>query len=346
VANIFCLYFLKFYGIIAILKAPLMSQGYTGLTQTIDTCTTEQLGAFSGYIRRPKPNTNGMVAQIFGENGEDADTILALSLTKFQDAQVLVSVYIIKDSFGKVMKDGNKFPMVSQFLGFIRRSFPQKDGMLAQFFAPNGLYADNVANLSKSEYQDCLVFVDVRGIESINKTAEIEKENIGLINSNYLTKLTKQEKIEFSKKDKQFKKLNEILYLSDFFTKVEVMASLGSKEEYIEWLVEHKTCTHLQEHPCANDSSYVEVEGLVKPFNFLPACKEHEGIINGREHFEKNRYYYEMKHAVLLKSWASFVLVQKFSYDGKSQPNPINIIEWAINKKISQFLPKNYKATV
>lgn len=37
--------------------------------------TDEQLGAFTGYIRRPTPANTGMTAQIFGENGNDADTI-------------------------------------------------------------------------------------------------------------------------------------------------------------------------------------------------------------------------------------------------------------------------------
>lgn len=323
-----------------------MSQGYTGLSQTIDTNTTEQMGAFSGYVRRPKPNTSGMVAQIFGENGDDADTILALSLTKYQDAQVLVSVYMVKDAYGKIMKENDKYPMISQFLGFIRRSLPQKDGMLAQFFAPNGLYADNVANLSKSEYQDCLVFVDVRGMNSINQAKEIEQQNNEQISKNYVTKLTKQEKVEFSKKDKHFKKMNEFLHLSDFFSKIEVLSSLGTKEEYIEWLNEYKTCSHLQDSPCSNDSNYVEVNGLLKPFNFLPACEEHKEEMSGGEHFEKHKLYYEMKHSVLLKSWAAFVLTQKFSYDGKSQPDPSKVIEWATNKKIAHLLPKKYQPVI
>ena len=69
---------------------------YTG--KSSDLITNEQLGVFSGYIRRPIPNQSGMIAQIFGENGDDADTILALSLSKYQDVQVYVNIYLIKDS--------------------------------------------------------------------------------------------------------------------------------------------------------------------------------------------------------------------------------------------------------
>ena len=69
---------------------------FTGQQQSLK--TSEQLGAFTGYIRRPTPTNAGMTAQIFGENGNDADTILALSLSKYQEAEVFVNVYIIKDA--------------------------------------------------------------------------------------------------------------------------------------------------------------------------------------------------------------------------------------------------------
>ena len=40
---------------------------------------TEQMGAFSGYIRRPQPSVSGMTAQIFGEDG--AAKLLAINPT-------------------------------------------------------------------------------------------------------------------------------------------------------------------------------------------------------------------------------------------------------------------------
>lgn len=317
---------------------------YTGNINQTD--STEQMGAFSGYIRRPQPALSGMTAQIFGENGEDADTILALSLSKYQDAEVFVNIYLIKDSFGKIMKVGDNYPLISSFIGFVRRSLPKKDGMLAQFFAPNGEHSDSISVLSKSDYQDCLVFVDVRGKKSLEQKDTIQKENIQHINLNYIDKITKNEKAEFIKKEKTFKKMNEILELSDFLSRIEIITSIGNVEEYKSWLNTSQTCSHLQEKPCLNNSTYVEINSLLKPFNFLPVCDLHLPELNNEQHVLENLFYYEMKHRLLLKKWVWSKFKEKFSYDGKSEPNPNLIIEWALSKNINKYLPHKYQTII
>lgn len=305
---------------------------------------TEQIGSFSGYVRRPLPTQTGMITQIFGENGEDSDMIVALSLSKYQDLQVVVNIYLIKDANGKIMKEGDSYPLISSFMGFIRRSAPKKDGMMAQFFAPNGAHSDSVSVLSKTDYQDCLVFVDVRGIKALASDSRIQAENKEIIDKNYAHKITRNEKLEFQKKEKQFKKMNEHLNVSEFFNRIEVLLALGTKEDFINWLTEHKTCSHHQDDPCQNESDFTEItQGLLKPFNYLPVCEEHKEAINDFEHFNKNRFYYEMKHRMLLKSWAAYTVREKFSYDGKSEPDPNRVIDWAASKKISHLLPSNYK---
>lgn len=308
--------------------------------------TSEQMGAFSGYIRRPTPSSSGMTAQIFGENGEDADTILALSLSKYQDAEVLVNIYLVKDSLGRIMKTGDKYPIISSFVGFVRRSTPKKDGMIAQFFAPNGKHSDSVSELSKSDYQDCLVFVDVRGKKAIEQLDKVENENFSQIDKNYSMKITKTEKEEFQRREKSFRKMNEILEMSDFLNRIEVISSIGNVEEYKIWLDKTQTCSHIQEKPCLNHSSFVQINGLIKPFNYLPVCEEHKLELLDEEHIEKNILFYEMKHRLLIKKWVWDKFKEQFSYDRKSEPEPNKIIEWAASKNLQKYLPNKYVAII
>lgn len=55
-----------------------------------------ELGGFVASLRRPAPLQSGMVASFFGENGEPADAITALSLSKYLDATVRVQVRLMK----------------------------------------------------------------------------------------------------------------------------------------------------------------------------------------------------------------------------------------------------------
>lgn len=315
---------------------------FTGAENNI--ITNEQLGVFSGYIRRPIPSQTGMIAQIFGENGEDADTILALSLTKYQDTQVFVNVYLIKDPDGKIMKQNNEYPLISSFLGFVRRSKGLKDGMIAQIFSPNGEHADSVSLLSKSEYQDCLVFVDVRGSLAQNEPEVLKEENTKEIDKNYIDKITKQQLKEFSKKEKQFKKMNEHIQTSDFLYRIEVLTSLGNREDFKAWLDQTQLCIHANPDACMNEPNIVEIEDIFKPFNYLPLCPEHEKSLLNPEYQEQNKLYYEIKHKLLTKEWAWNVIKNKFSIDGKSEPDPEKIITWAASKNLAKYLPSKYEA--
>lgn len=303
---------------------------------------TEQMGAFSGYIRRPQPSVSGMTAQIFGEDGEDADTISALSLSKYKDAQVQVNIYLIKDANGKIMKKNDEYPLISSFIGFIRRPKPNEHGMIAQFFATNGIDADGVSNLSKSDYQDCLVFVDVKGIKADNNT-ETELATYQEINQRYLHKMTKIEREVLIKKEKAYKKMNELLEVHDFLTRIEVISSINNFEQYKSWLLENQGCSHLQEKVCMNQADIIEIPGLIKPYNYLPICHHHKEDLNNPIYMEDNKLYYEMKHRLILKQWVWNNFKEKFSPDGKSEPNPEKIIEWAASKNLTKYLPAKYQ---
>ena len=144
--------------------------------------SNEQLGVFTGYLRRPSTTQTGMTAQFFGPNGQEADMIATLALSKFQDIEVFVSVYLIKDANGQLMKDNRKYPVITSFLSYIRRPTNSKHnsdaGMVANFYAPNGPGADAMTPLCMSDLVDSLVFVDIRGSLALKDKEVIDEENI------------------------------------------------------------------------------------------------------------------------------------------------------------------------
>ena len=307
----------------------------------------EQLGAFGGYIRRPLPSISGMTAQIFGEDGDDADTIVALSLTKYKDLQVFVNIYMIKDSVGQPMKNNGKYPLISSFVGYIRRSTPKPDGMLANIFATNGPDSDSVSDLTKSEYQNCLVFVDIRGIKAQTNMEKIHAESEEAIKKSYSNRLTKAEREEISHMDKKYAKKNELLS-AEFLSRLEVLMALGSADEFKNWLGINAPCSHRQDDLCLNNTEVVKVEGLLEPYNYLPSCAEHKDEMSKYEHFndDRNRMFYEMRHRYLLKQWASSKLKDKFAEDGFQEPNPAKVLEWAAVKGIGKYLPTKYTVVI
>lgn len=318
---------------------------YQKINQFID--TDEQIGAFSGYIKRSQPTIAGMVAQFFGENGEDADTILALSLTKFLDAQVYVSIRIIKDSLGNVMKKNGEFPEIANFIGVVRRAVPSRNGMTAQFFAPNGEDADAVNDLNKSFYQDCLVYIDVRGKLAKYKTRPIEHQ-ISVhqtIDNSYLNKATEYQKKEYSKKEKTFKKLNDTLKLSGFLRNTDVLFNLGNESEYEDWLMTKGCSFPFVDSVCHNEPiQLLSVKGIMSHFNPIPFCEEH--ILEVEKDYNilpSGVKFLEMKQQLLIQDWAWHLMKQKFSLTGNEEPDVEKVISWSSEKGLQRLLPNTYK---
>lgn len=308
------------------------------------TAESERLGAFSGYIFRPKPTQSGMTAQIFGENGQDSDTISALSLNKFLNIQVYVKIYMVKDPIGRLMQDQGKYPVIAEFNGIVNRPTPQKSGMMAQFFAPNGMDANAVVELGKSEYQDSLVFVDIRSNQSIEDLSKIEIENTNYINENYATRITRQQREHYQKREKEYRKMNDKLDMSSFFLRPEVLVAIGEPEEFAKWLEDHRNCAFpLQHSNCMNVGHALLVPQLEGKYNYLPMCKEHGEKLDDSHYFKENSAYYTFKHQLLQKEWILDFFKKKFSIDGNSEPEPNRIIEWAVAHNLNRYMPTDYK---
>lgn len=307
--------------------------------------TSEQLGSFGAYIQRPTPNVNGMTALFFGENGVDSDTISALSLNKFQNILVYVQVYLVKDPVGRIMRENGKYPIIAQFQAYVSRPAPKKTGMVAQFFAPNGPDANSVVELGKTEYQDALVFVDIRSNQSISDLTEIEVDNHNLINENYISRITKQQKEFYQKKEKEFRKMNDKLDLSVFFIRPDVLKAVGTPEVFSKWLTDHKTCSFPMHHShCPMAGKAEKIPYLDGDYNYLPLCEEHNIQVQDSVFFNENSSYFTFKHQIFLKEWVSAFFRTEFSIDGKSEPDPSRIIEWAASHNVAKHLPPDYKA--
>lgn len=305
--------------------------------------SADLIGAFSGYIRRPLPSLSGMVAQIFGPNGEESDSILALSLTKYLDAEVFVTIYQIKDSNGVLKKQNDNYPKIAQFLGIIRRAAASRGGMTAQFFAANGKDADAVTELGKSQYFDSLVFVEVRG-----KFAALSANDYvaptKTIDQDFANKVTQYELKEYKKSEKKFKKFNDILSLSGFYRKKEVIYALAKEKDYINWLCANSCCW--ASNPTCNHTPVIpfELKNIAGPFNYLAFCQEHLDMIKDNYNtMINNDTYFEIKHNLKLQEFTQQELRNKFALSNNLEADSYKIYQWTKDNNLTKYLPSAWK---
>lgn len=317
-----------------------MTIAYTKINQFVD--SAKPIGSFSAYVRRPLPQVSGLIAQFYGPNGEDSDSILALSLTRYLDAEVLVTVYLIKNADGVIMKQADgKYPQISQFFAVIRRGKPTRGGMLAEFFATNGANSDQVNELGKSVYQDCLVYIDIRG--KLVNLAQLEDPK-EIIDSDYASKVSQHEINEYKKGEKQFSKLNKKLYF-EFLKTPEVVYKLGGNQEFIEWLSLQGCCwpNHCTKGPLHT----YKIKSLPNYFNYLVFCEEHLAEIEeGEDKIPGEALYLKMKNTLAVQNWAFNQLKIKFSLTGKEEPDSRKIASWARENGIEKYLPEDFKKLI
>lgn len=316
-----------------------MTIAYTKVNQFVD--SAKPIGAFSAYVRRPLPQISGLIAQFYGPNGEDSDSILALSLTKYLDAEVLITVYLIKNADGVIMKQADgKYPQISQFFAVIRRGKPTRGGMLAEFFATNGVNSDQVNELGKSVYQDCLVYIDVRG--KLVNLAQLEDPK-DIIDTDYAAKVSQHEINEYKKSEKQFTKLNKKLYFQ-FLKTPEVVHKLGGNKEFIEWLSEQGCCW--PQHCTKGPLHAYKIKSILNStsFNYLVFCDEHVAELEESEDtVPGGEMYLRMKNTLSIQNWAFNQLRVKFSLTGKEEPDSRKIAVWAKENGIDKYLPEDFK---
>lgn len=310
--------------------------------------TALQIGAFSGYNRRPLPDRSGFTAQIFGENGEDADMISALSLTKFLETDVYVRVFLIKDSFGQIMKSNGAFPLISSFKGKIQRPKGMRDGMVANLFAANGPDADQVNLLGLSKYLDSFIFVEILKPEAAPESTKSLEPNPAILPEisaeleSLSHHLTPFERKALQKRAKAYHEANRLLKMSGFLRQPSLWAVLGSEIDFQSW-VETCPCCAAGDAPCANKSSYFKIpaESNLK-FMLIPLCTEHadaalHGSLNGGIPFMR------MRRDFLIQEWAwERILTLVGTPVGIDEPDPQKLFSWASHARLTQHIPANY----
>ncbi len=310
-----------------------------------------QIGAFSAYNRRPQPHLSGLVANFYGENGPDSDSITALSLTKFQEIDAYIVVYLIKDSMGRLMKEpqSQQYPKICAFMGKIQRPKPQKDGMLAQFFASNGEDADQVNALGLSKYLDAFIYIEILKPEAykiLTASNPSEPQVELLLNSDDLeqaaTHLTAAERKALAKKQKVFQEANKILLMSNFFKQHAVWHSLGEPTAFQDWL-KNTPCCYPDEAPCPHHPSL--------PFDFAPSQTPHYSYIPLCAQHAQNFSFHtipggvafvRLRHQMFIQMWAFETLKKLLNTPSDQEPDPQKIANWALDKKLNHYLPPTY----
>ena len=311
-----------------------------------------QIGSFCAYVRRPNPAISGLTAQFYGENGDDADMITALSLTKFQDNNALVNVYFIKDSNGALQKDPltGAYPLVCSFVGKVQRSKPTRDGMLAQFFAANGDDADQANQLGLTRYQDAFVYVEILSCAPQADSLRSAPADASLRLSAELDQsaktLTPAERKAAEKRAKIQREAHKLLQLSGFFLQPQVWAVLGSHFDFENWIAASPCCAPGQS-PCANPAQAFALPADLAAhtkYVHVPLCAEHQaqalaGALPGGAALLK------MRRQALVGQWAIEQLAKTVGLDpATSELDPQKVMAWAFENKLSSIVPPNYVA--
>lgn len=305
----------------------------------------DSLGAFSAYNRRPKANNQGLTASFFGENGIDADVITALHLTHYQELPAKVTVWLIKNSTGKIIKKDGKHIKITEFIASIKRPKPSNYGQTALFFGANGINADAINILNKTEYVDAFIFVEIqladakvlaKDIVTIEPLKEMEEES---------TKLTPPEIKQLAKSQKRAQDADKVLMMSGFYGKEEVLRALGKDEDFKQWIAK-QPCCHPGSAPCSHNPiiPYYFNDGRSRNYLFVPLCEEHSkewdtGAIQTATNLIA---YFQSTRKQLLQIWAKEILKEKLGIPYDYEIPPSKLYAWVVENNLIRFLNSTY----
>lgn len=279
------------------------------------------LAEFSAVVRRPKPQEDGMIAELFAVNGKDADAVMALGRSNVQDALADVDIRGHEGTLGG-------------FQAYVRRPVPLVSGMVARFFGENGAAADSIVALSLSKYQDMPVNVTVRLVQ-LPDGAGAPKED---------------------KPKGQYGDKAAILWSSIFLGTEEVWKAIGTDKEYLDW-VRQQPCCIVDKGAGIHEGSIVPMhvrriehgagERLKPPYSAIPGCTRHhnmqsdhgESVVGGRQYYDTQR----VKH---LRLWVWQSLKAIVQVESMADANPALVHAWARAAGVESLLPSKYLAGV
>ncbi|HET8550925.1 MAG TPA: hypothetical protein VFM97_00430 [Gammaproteobacteria bacterium] len=274
------------------------------------------IAEFGAFVRRPKPLATGVKAQLFAENGPDADAVMSLGRTFYQDA--LVSVEMDFDD----QQDAG-------FDAYIRRPEPSLTGMVAVFFGENGEAADMITALGLSRYLERRAHVRVRLVQDADGRDVGRKKQKGPHSADA-----------------------QALWRSSFFRSEKVWRAVGTDDEYLDWLKAQPCCVSAREYgPHHGDIVPMHVRriangagGSHKPeYSAIAGCDKHhhlqhqsgESAVGGKDFFDTQR----LSH---LQKWAWDKLVSDLGFTSMTFVPPREIARWAASHGLESYLPLEY----
>lgn len=191
----------------------------------------QDLGGFFAYIQPTSLTSkkdSGYIANFYAENGNDANSILALGISKFKNLIVKVNVYGIKKETGEeYVENGEKHPCLSTFIAKILPPQIHNLGNTAKFEGVSLADNDLINQLNHSKNKGCLAFIQVQfaGEGALANEIQSQKplEELKLAE----TMMTPEEKKLLEAKQRKAKLAEEILQKSGFFSKPVVIRALN-----------------------------------------------------------------------------------------------------------------------
>ena len=301
-----------------------------------------------GALRRAKSNRHGQIAQIFGENGQDADFITALHLTRYLDAPVKVSVWMVKDSTGRLSNENGRQPLLTEFIGRIRRPTASDAGQTALFFGENGPNADAINRLNESKYLDALVLVELQkavpGMMASEITTGVPTEELEAGKD----RLTAEETQTLKKHQKRAEQIQQLLRQDGFFSKAPVLRALGTPDDYRAWLASQACCYPqpgmggCQEGPVR----FMDVVGTrLGDYNAIPMCGDHlqawtDGIPDVGA--QGQQAFLTSQAVLFVQRWAQDALRRKLNVPNGYLPSGQLIYAWAADHQLRGMLPTGF----
>ena len=309
--------------------------------------TGDPLGSFVGYLRRPKSSMAGLVAQFFGENGADADVIAALHLTRFLDANVKVTVWMMKDRVGRIMKRNGQYTKLTEFIATIKRPLPNNNGQVAQFFGENGANSDAINVLNQSQYLDALVFVEMHQAETGMTVADLVTDTPDAELDVHGQRMTPTEAQDFKKLQKRSQEAMNILRTSGFFRNESVLAVLGREQDFEAW-TQAQLCCHPGSAPCDGHPVVPWAVPGVLRHKVIPLCAEHvaqwtDGTAETAD--GSNPLSFAIAQRLTnVQRWAMFALNKALNIPPDRMPTAGAVFAWAVDKKLHTLIPASFKA--
>lgn len=304
----------------------------------------DPIGAFTGYIRRPKSSSAGLTAQFFGQDGQDADVIAAMHLTRFKDMTVKVKVWILKNSDGKVMGKDGDFPLLTEFMARLRNPRASETGQTAQFFGENGPNSDAINILNQSSHQDSMVYVEIEKADQGQLVSDLPTQSPGNVLVNQAERMTPREATELKKNQKKAGDAWRILQVGSFFRSEALWSALGGEPSYREWL-SAQPCSHPGETACDRDDVIPFVVPGIRRMGLISLCGEHAGQWERgevRAGAQDPVAFLTSCQVTQVQQWAQHRLRQVLGVPDNHYPMPGRLYAWANGHGLRNAIPSSF----